>query len=494
MFRVFVEENDKEIVLAWDDVPGAVNYKVYRSDAVADMFSLVATIISSSYTDTLDVLNSIPYTYYIEACDSTPAVIEVSEQTVAVPNSIYKWTLPLHIGTFYYGDDVNLSREFYTYYNPSTELVPSGVSSYTLNNYPLQNAPIAIYPIDSDIPLMSTALSVANVNAAGIIPQLAEARAVPITEEEMQERDYYLMGHNDFVMDPSGIIRFTNPTDGDCYVVYEKEENIFNVNETIDINPITGNVHTGFLYIDDLGDGNEISLKQSNYLIPVDGKSTIKYIATLRDSKGNRVYVNNTTKTIEQFKFELVMSADRLIHAGATSTIFFNPILGNVFTDNPDISNITIVDEYNIAFANAASSSQLVRFYFKTTDDLGKLEESDTGTKIDDVTVLEHLDRYGQARVTYRVSETNYGDVSVLVSLVSNPDIKTLSDGDTTLGGRSTYEGPFQLDYASLDGPTWLISQDMYDNFYFGKYDPSLQGIMDAFDSFHYDENGNFIY
>src|SRR5258708_11856376 len=75
------------ITLAWDLVPGATSYKVYRGTASnAEGSSAIATVTSADYTDTNVVSGPPPKYYYkVAASDSTGTSAQSAETVTPVP-------------------------------------------------------------------------------------------------------------------------------------------------------------------------------------------------------------------------------------------------------------------------------------------------------------------------------------------------------------------------------------------------------------------------
>ena len=175
------------------------------------------------------------------------------------------------------------NNEYYIYADKQWEVIPSGVSAYTLASGVMQNAPIVI----------------TSSGWEGTSPE--DPWAILVGDGKWHPKGY---GH--FTVTPAGIfdptvkefspnpassgrIDFNQTTDEILYVEYEAwPSGYYNV-DTININPVMRETESGFLQITSVGEPKYLSLKATQSVLKGDGHHTSKLMATVYDGNLNRL-------------------------------------------------------------------------------------------------------------------------------------------------------------------------------------------------------------
>ena len=174
-------------------------------------------------------------------------------------------------------------NEFYLYADKQREIIPPGMETYSLHHPAMQNAPIII-------------------TSSGY----EENFCTDPWAKTCGEGKWIKRGYGDFTLDATGgydssclefatnpgsnrKIEFNQKTPGYLYVEYEKDDYSYYHVEDMNVNPTYREYESGFLQLTDIGEPFSLRLDVTRSVVMSDGFRNTKLIATLFDSKLNRV-------------------------------------------------------------------------------------------------------------------------------------------------------------------------------------------------------------
>ena len=173
--------------------------------------------------------------------------------------------------------------EYYLYSEKAYEVAASGASYYLLNHGVYQNAPIVVTSSGCETTSVSDAW--AQIDGSGKYNKVGYGDFSTLADGSFDSSAKEFALHPD----SSGKLMFNQTLSEHVFVEYESGPSGYYLLDSLDFNPIRGQVETGFVHFSDVTDPASLYLMTSQSTIKADRKQRAKLTASLFDIDFDRV-------------------------------------------------------------------------------------------------------------------------------------------------------------------------------------------------------------